>query len=102
MQKFDYRYPRFSVDLPARLVTQGSTRIGRCVDIGKEGLRLELDQSLLPDDCGTLSLFCRGQIFELRVRVAHDGAAQGRMEFVYTCESERAVVQDLLASLAKP
>ena len=46
MQKFDYRYPRFAVDLPARLMTQDSTRIGRCVDIGKEGLKLELDQSL--------------------------------------------------------
>jgi hypothetical protein len=102
LQKFDYRYPRFSVDLPARLITQDSTRIGRCVDIGKEGLKLELDQSLLPDDCGTLSLFCRGHIFELRVRVAHAGASQGRMEFIYSCDSERAVVQDLLASLAKP
>jgi hypothetical protein len=102
LQKFDYRYPRFAVDLPARLTTQDSTRIGRCVDIGKEGLKLELDQSLLPDDCGTLSLFCRGHIFELRVRVAHAGASQGRMEFIYSCDSERAVVQDLLASLAKP
>jgi hypothetical protein len=102
LQKFDYRYPRFAVDLPARLITQDSTRIGRCVDIGKEGLKLELDQALLPQDCGTLSLFCRGHIFELRVRVAQAGASQGRMEFIYSCDSERAVVQDLLTSLARP
>jgi hypothetical protein len=102
LQKFDYRSPRFAVDLPARLTTPNATLIGRCVDIGNEGLRLELDQSLPPDACGTLSLFCRDRILEVRVRVAQAGASQGRMEFIYTCQSERSVVQDLLASLAKP
>ena len=45
MQKFDYRYPRFAVDLPVRFTTQGSTLTGRCKDISHEGMRLELRRS---------------------------------------------------------
>ena len=102
MQKFDYRAPRFSVDLPVRLTLEGSTLIGRCRDISSKGVRLELPQPLPPDACGTVSIGYQDHILELNVRVAHAGATQGGMEFMYNYASERSAVERFLAALKTP
>jgi hypothetical protein len=98
MQKFDYRYPRFSVDLPARFTTQRSTSVGRCKDISHDGMRLELPDPLPPDARGTVAISYQGRTLELSVRVAH--AANGGLEFLYESEGERKAVEHLVASLA--
>ena len=102
MQRFDYRSPRIPVDLPVRLTAENSTRIGRCRDISNEGMRLELRQPLPPDACGTVSMTFRNETLELNVRVAHAGATQHGMKFIYTSDSERNAVARLVASLATP
>jgi PilZ domain len=98
MQKFDYRYPRFSVDLPVRFSTQGSTLSGRCKDISHDGMRLELPEPLSPNARGTVSVTYQGRALALSVRVAH--AANGGMEFLYESDGERKAVEQLVASLA--
>jgi hypothetical protein len=99
MQKFDYRSPRFSVDIPVQLTIGKATLTVRCRDISKEGMRLELPQPLPSDACGTVSMSYQNRTLELNVRVAHAGATQGGMEFLYTSEGERDAVAQLLASL---
>ncbi|MGP8258731.1 MAG: PilZ domain-containing protein [Acidobacteriaceae bacterium] len=102
MQRFDYRSPRFPVDLPVRLTAENTTRLGRCRDISREGMRMELGQPLPPDACGTVSMTFQNQTLELNVRVAHAGATQDGMKFIYTSDSERNAVARLLASLTLP
>jgi hypothetical protein len=42
MRQFEYRYPRFSVDLPAQFVVANEMLPARCVDISVMGMRLSL------------------------------------------------------------
>jgi hypothetical protein len=98
MQKFDYRHPRFTVDLPAQFISQGTTLNGRCKDISHEGMRLELRQPLAPGARGVVLVSYQGRTLELSARVAH--AANGGMEFLYESEGERKTVEQLVAALA--
>lgn len=100
MQKFEYRSPRFAVDLPVKLAVEQSTLPGRCRDISQEGMRLELSQPLPPDACGTVFLSYRDQPLELSVRVAHTGSAHDGVEFIYKSQLEREAVARLVASFA--
>ena len=102
MQRFDYRSPRYPVDLPVRLTAENSTRMGRCRDISRDGMRLELCQPLPPDASGTVSMTFQDQTLQLNVRVAHAGATQDGMKFIYTSDSERNAVARLVASLTHP
>jgi hypothetical protein len=100
MQKFDYRSPRFLVDLPVEFIVDRLTVRGRCKDISREGMRLEFWQPLPPNASGIVSLSYQNQTLEFNVRVAHAGPTHGGMEFVYKSESERSAVARLIASLA--
>jgi len=100
MQKFDYRSPRFAVDLPVEFIVDRLTVRGRCRDISAEGMRLEFWQPLPPNASGIVSLCYRNRVLEFNVRVAHAGPAHGGMEFVYTSQSERSAVAQLLALLS--
>jgi hypothetical protein len=99
MQRFDYRSPRYPVDLPVRLTAENSTRLGRCKDISREGMKMELQQPLPPDACGTVSMTFQDQTLELKVQVAHAGATQDGMKFIYSSDTQRNAVARLLASL---
>ena len=46
MQKFDYRTPRYAVDLPVEFTAEHMTLKGRCRDISKEGMKLEFAEPL--------------------------------------------------------
>jgi PilZ domain len=98
MQKFDYRYPRFNVDLPVRFTAQGSTVNARCKDISHDGMRLELAEPLPAGARGIVSLSHQGRTLQLGVRVANP--ANGGMVFLYESEGERKAVEQLVAHLA--
>ena len=100
MQRFDYRSPRFTVDLPVEFTVQESTLTARCIEISKEGIRLELQQPLPPNACGKVSIHYQGLVLELNMRIAHVGETHSGMEFIYKSESERNAVANLIASLA--
>ena len=49
MQKFEYRAPRYQVDLPVSLTLPSSTLQGRCREISKEGMKAELPEPVSPE-----------------------------------------------------
>jgi hypothetical protein len=100
MQKFEFRSPRFPVDLPVEFIVEGLAVRGRCKDISREGMRLEFWQPLPPNASGIVSLSYQDLTLEFNVRVAHSGRTHGGMEFVYTCEGERSAVAQLVDALA--
>jgi hypothetical protein len=102
MQKFEYRAPRFAVDLPAHFTVEKSTLSGRCVNISKEGMRLELGRAIPPNVRGTVTLNCRDNSLELSVRVVNSCQTYDGVEFIYNSDSERDAVAHLVASLAGP
>lgn len=100
MQKFEYRAPRYPVDLPVRLRQDDRTLHARCREISREGMRLELREPLPEDFCGTVSLNCRHVSLELRVRVTHTGILQDGLRFIFESEKQRRAVAQLVAILA--
>jgi hypothetical protein len=102
MQKFEYRGPRFSIDLPVQLTVQNATQAVRCTEISKEGMRVEFGQPLEPNSSGKVSMICEGQMLAFRVRVVHVGDTQAGLEFIYSSEAERNAVAHLVESLTGP
>jgi len=102
MRKFDYRAPRFAVDLPVRLAFDGSIRQGRCTEISTEGMRLEVREPLAPDACGIVHLGFQDISIQLPVRVAHSGSFYEGVQFVYETEEQRDEVNRLVARLSSP
>jgi hypothetical protein len=98
MHKFEYRAPRFNVDLAIKLNVQNSTLRGRCRNISEKGMKLELCEPLPADTRGTIQMTYLDQPIEVDIRVAHTGSTYGGVEFVYKSESERVAVMRLVAS----
>ena len=97
MHKFNYRTPRYVVDLPIRLVLDDFVIDARCKEISRDGMQLEVGQSLPSDFHGLALLEWHGARLELRVRIAHTGAPQDAVRFVFESEKERNAVADLVA-----
>jgi hypothetical protein len=102
MRKFNYRVPRFPVDIPVRLSFDESTQVGRCLEISIEGMKLEAGQPLSPDSRGTVNLSYLGIAVELSIRVAHSGSSFDGVMFVYESEEQRDKVSQLVSLLARP
>ncbi len=100
MQKFQYRIPRYTVDLPVRLKMDNLTINGRCREISREGMRLQLPQTLPPDYCGWVFLHYQELAFELQVCLAHTGGEQEGLKFVFSSDKERDAVARLVARLS--
>jgi hypothetical protein len=102
MQRFEYRHPRFSVDLPAQFFLVDEMVAGRCVDISTQGMRLELSRPVAPGSCGTVSLRYQNQTIELNARVTHTGSAHSGLEFLCHSAAEQSAVAHLVALLTAP
>ena len=100
MQKFEYRTPRFSVDLPVQFTGEKSTVIGRCKEISQEGMTFETRQPLTPGSSGVVSIGYQDRAIEIHARVAHVTETQSGLEFLYESETERSAVAQLVASLS--
>ncbi|MGA8874124.1 MAG: PilZ domain-containing protein, partial [Candidatus Korobacteraceae bacterium] len=100
MRKFDYRAPRFSVDLEVRLTFEDSMQEGRCCEISTEGMKLEIQQPLSPNTCGTVQLRYGDFMIDVPVRVAHSGSSYDGVKFVYESDEQRDEVIRLVALLA--
>jgi hypothetical protein len=100
MQKFEYRTPRFSVDLPVRFTVEKLTLTGRCREISQEGMTFETRQPLTPGSSGVVSIGYQDRTIEIHARVAHVTEMQSGLEFLYESEAERSAVAQLVASLA--
>jgi hypothetical protein len=102
MQRFEFRHPRFSVDLPARFSIANETLAGRCTDISTKGMRLELPHAVAPGSCGTVSMRFQDQTIELNARIAHTTSAYSGLEFLCDSIVVCGKVAHLVASLAAP
>jgi hypothetical protein len=102
MKKFEYREPRFTVDLPAQFIELNAVFPGRCREISKEGMILELGQPLQLDARGIVALSFQEQSIEIQVRVAHAGTTQSGLEFLYRSDGERNEMARLVASMRGP
>lgn len=102
MQKFEYRTPRFSVDLPVQFTVEKLTLTGRCREISHEGMTFEARQPLTPDSSGMVSISYQDRTIEIHARVAHVAGTRSGLEFLYELETERSAVAHLVASLAAP
>jgi hypothetical protein len=100
VHKFDYRSPRFPVDLPIQFTVQTLTLGARCIEISNEGMKLELQEPFPPNARGTVSICHQDGLLELDARVAHAGETHGGMVFLYKSVRERAAVADLIAGLS--
>jgi len=102
MQKFQYRSPRFAVDIPVEFLFDQSTLPGTCRNISTNGMKLELPMPMPLGACGTLMLSCQQRTLYIGVRVAYSSDTHEGVEFLYQSDSERHAVARLIASLALP
>ena len=99
MRKFDYRVPRFPVDLPVRLTLEESTQFGSCTEISTEGMKLEMRTPLSIDAGGVVHITFQNVSFDLPVRVAHCEAGCEGVQFVFGSDEERDEVIRFIALL---
>jgi PilZ domain len=97
MQKFEYRSPRYHVDLPVVMNLESRMVPGRCREISKEGMLVELTEPVAPDSSGSVSIRYRGLLVEISVTVAHSGSGQEGLKFVFRCDQDRMVIERLVA-----
>ncbi|HUH63279.1 MAG TPA: PilZ domain-containing protein [Terracidiphilus sp.] len=100
MQKFEYRTPRYLVDLPVLFRLQDANLPGRCKEISKEGMRIELQHPVAADACGTVSFSYKDLSLDLRVCVTHTGAEFNGLKFLFESDKDRSAVEHLVTLLA--
>jgi len=100
MQRFEYRSPRFSADIPVQFIFEESALFGRCIEISEEGMTLQLQEPFPAVPSGVLSIMHRNCTLQLKARVAHTNGAQGGLQFVYESPAERHSVAKIVAYLA--
>jgi PilZ domain len=102
MQRFEYRNPRFSVDLPAQFSVARGALAGRCTDIGIKGMKLDLPDHVIAGCQGIVLLHHQNQTIELMARVARIGPMHCGLEFVGDSQAEQSAIVQLLAKLTAP
>jgi hypothetical protein len=100
MQKFEYRVPRYVVDFPVLFRLQDANIPGRCREISKDGMKIELQHPVAADTCGTVSLSYKDLSLELRVCVTRSAADTKGLKFLFESDKDRIAVERLVALLA--
>ena len=102
MRKFDYRAPRFPVDLPVWLTLADTTQAARCKEISTEGMKIELSAPLHDGALGTAELSYESLSLKLPFRVAHAERESGAVEFICETKAQRNAIGGLVACLTSP
>jgi len=102
MQKFEYRSPRYQVDLPVLLILEDSSVSGRCREISSEGMKVEFLQPVARNCRGTLRIGRGDTCLEVRAEVARTGASNDGVRFLFGSENERRALERLVALTAAP
>jgi hypothetical protein len=100
MRKFDYRAPRFPVNLPVRLTLEDETLVGRCREISTDGMKLEMAEALRVDAAGAVQITFRNVSLDLPIRVIRCGEGCDGVQFVYGSDEEKDLVIQLISLLA--
>jgi PilZ domain len=101
MQKFEYRTPRYSVDLPVLFRLQDASISGRCREISRDGMRIELQHPVAAESCGTVFLSYKDLSLELRVCVTRSAAETQGLKFLFESDKDRGAVEQLVTLLAR-
>jgi hypothetical protein len=102
MQTFQYRNPRFQVNIPLDVyVVSGSHLRGRCVDISVEGMRAELEQQIPVGTTVRLELSVDGNSVTLAARLAYHEQKRCGLVFQFSSEHERSLMSKLLQAVQK-
>lgn len=99
MRNFDYRSPRFPVDLPVHIVVQDSVLIGHCTDIGHGGMRVETPETIPVDLQTVIQVGYRGMHINIPARVIHHTAASKGVQFLCESDAQRQDVMRLIELL---
>lgn len=99
MQRFEYRGPRFSCDLPLLLTINDSTQPVRCTEISETGMKLEIGQPHVVNCLGLVSILHEGRAMEFRVRIVHVGETHTGLDLIYSSDADRKRMADLIESL---
>ncbi len=99
MQKFEYRHPRFSVNVPIRFIAEDSALLGHCTEISKQGMMIDVAQPLVANSCGKVSMHYQDRTLEFKVRVAHAGETHNGLEVLCASSAERTDLAHLVAAL---
>lgn len=102
MQRFEYRNPRYPVDLPVVLVLDDASVSGRCREISSDGMKVEFRQPVARNCCGTLRIGRGDSCLEVRARVTRTGDESDGVKFLFASERERKALQRLVALTAVP
>jgi hypothetical protein len=103
MLKFEYRSPRYPVDLPVALLLNDEESVaGRCMEISSEGMRVEFRRPVAHNSCGTLRIGRGDSFLEVRARVARIGDGTDGVKFLFASESQRKAMERLVALTATP
>lgn len=105
MRKFDYRAPRFPVDLDIRVTTKDAVHVGRCTEISTEGMRFESIQPLGVDTFGVIEVTSQGTTLEIPARVIHCGNGCEGLQYLCASDEQRDEIVrfvDMLAESSSP
>jgi hypothetical protein len=102
MLKFEYRSPRYPVDLPVVLLFHDERVAGRCKEISSEGMSVEFDRPVAHNCCGTLRIGRGASFLEVRARVARVGDGTDGVKFLFASETERKAMERLVALTSAP
>lgn len=102
MRKFDYRAPRYAVELPVRLTIDEAIYIGRCLEISTDGMKLKLDQPFETGSIGTVRLSERGITADIPVRVCYSDSDHIGLKFLYDSDEQRAEIVRLVSVCVGP
>jgi hypothetical protein len=100
MQKFEYRTPRYPVDLPVLLILADTRMSGRCREISKEGMTVEFREPVTTEACGLVSVSYKNLVLELPVCVTHSGKGADGLKFLFETEQDKGSVERLVALVA--
>lgn len=99
MQRFEYRGPRFSCDLPVQLIVNDATLSVRCTEISKTGMKLEMGHPQEINSIGKVSIIRNDRTLEFRVRFAHVGQTHAGLDVIYSSNGDREAMDHLIDSV---
>jgi hypothetical protein len=99
MQRFEFRDPRFSCDLPVQLNFNDSTLTARCTEISNKGMKVEMGQPQRVNSFGKVSVNREGHTIEIQARFAYVQENNAGLDLIYTSDSEQKTMVDLVESV---
>ncbi|MGA2849156.1 MAG: PilZ domain-containing protein [Terracidiphilus sp.] len=99
MQRFEFRDPRFSCDLPVQLDFNDSKLTARCTEISNKGMKVEIEQPLRANSFGKVSMNREGQTIEFQARFAYVRETQAGLDLIYTSDRDRKTMVGLVESV---